>query len=391
MNRPLVFFSLAVFLFFLVAGIEVWRAAGIYDSREAREYYEARGLSLVFEGLSRVVMLWATADVVRLVAGRNTEPSWGAARAVGGVVALMVLVEILAKTLLKGFLVGRGTALPPDRLTNATESGMMAARVSVYPVYMAVIAYLVMRFRSWWAAAALTLALALSTGVLTVAVLTDLHMSALASQRLVDPPKKILDDMAEHLDVDVSKVKVDPEATDVNASADPWGNIVIMQPLLSKMTHRAAMGVLGHEVGHVRQHHGTHTLTVQGILGGVAVASAAFAMRFGTPAARMMGLPDDRVAKTVAGFVVFTAVEPIMRIVAQAVMSVQSVAHEYQADRYSASALGAGPLTAGLTVIGDIFGLGKQVPLAHSFPTHPPTRDRLRVLDTLKSVYPDKL
>lgn len=36
MNTPLALFSLAVFCFFLVAGVEVWRGAGAYDEIVSR-------------------------------------------------------------------------------------------------------------------------------------------------------------------------------------------------------------------------------------------------------------------------------------------------------------------------------------------------------------------
>lgn len=391
MNRSLALFSFAVFLFFLVAGVEVWRAADLYDSMTSREYYRARGLSLIIEGVSRVAMLLAAPAIVGIVAGGNSKPSFGAAGSVACVVALLVGTEVVLKTLLQWGMIRSGTVMTSDVLVESTDMKLARFRLSFYPVYMGAIAYVVMQYRSVWATAATTAALALANGVLIVSVTLLFLSIMLDGQTSSPPPEKLKRDVNRLFGFDVNRINVDSASEDPNAQADLAGGITVTKRLMDIVSHRGVVGIVGHEIGHLNHSHNYRRLIITVFLTVMSAVSAVIALRYGTPAASMMGMADNRVTKTVGGFVVFMAVEPVMRIVVAALLSKQSVSHEYEADRFSGVSIGPGPLTEGLTKIGDLYGLSKRAPLVHSFPTHPPTRDRIKALQELQGAYPDKL
>lgn len=343
------------------------------------------------EGLVRVVVLWTAAGVVRVIAGKNTSPSIDAAGAVGCIVARVVGLEVLSQAALQWAMVQSGTVLTGDHIVEATDTAMARARLVVYPVAVGAIAYVVMPFRSWWAAGAVAVALGLTNGVAFLALALYFTRAMVSGDSLREAPDKVKADTERLLGFDAPRVRMDTASTDINANADIFGNVTIMAPLIRALSHRGVMGIVGHEVGHIWHRRVVRGMGSAVIFTAASVASAVLAMRFGTPAARLMAMPDNRVTKTVAGIVLFAAVEPAMRVFVAAVQSRTYVQNEYEADAYSGMELGPGPLTEALANIGDIFGLSKRQPLAHSFPTHPHTRDRLRALQTLKGRFPDKL
>ena len=385
-DAGLALFSAMVFSFFAVSGSQVWNASETFDDETARRYYRVRGLSIVIQGVVRVLTVVFAAAMFKAFVPRVVEPSIKAGFVIFAIVGGLVAVELVAKLPL-----ALGSGLPPVSAATATDSILPLWRLFFYPAFMGVLGYLVMKFRGWWAAALLTALIALTNGIGVAGLVSALLEWLKDDGEFKKAPTKVANDTERLLDFDRSNLRVDGTQPGVNAFADPFGRVTLWQGTLKKLSHRGVMGVVGHEVGHIRIAHISKRLWTTVLFSAVSISTVVVALRFGTPAARLMGLPNNRVAKTVGGFIMFMTVEPMMRLLVSALLSGVSVKHEYEADAYSATRLGPGPISEGLGKMGDLYGLSNKEPLAISLPSHPPIRDRLKALAKYRGKYPDKL
>lgn len=380
-------FCLVVFSYFAVSALQVWRAADIFDQKQSKTYFKVRGVSIFVQGIVRVLTLWFAAAAYAALVPTVREPSLKAGVVISVVVAAVVGLELAAKLPLAA-----ASGLPADQAALATDSILPVFRLFFYPAFMGTLGYMVIRFRATWVAVLLTLSIALTNGLGVVTLITFLSGFGINQGKFERPPEKVVKDTDRLLNFDGSDIQVDASKEDVNAFADPYGRVTLWKGLLNKIPHRGVMGIVGHEVGHIRLSHLSKRTGVMVLLSAASIAAAVVALRYGTPAARLLGLPTgSRVSKTVAGFIMFMTVEPMMRLLVSALASGQSVKHEYEADAYSAKALGPGPLSGGLKKIGELYGMTNREPLAISFPSHPPTSSRLRALERYEDKYPNRL